>query len=160
MKVKDIEDRTREYCPDCGWIYYEQIKVAAGMIIERNGRLLLLQRGHEPWRGYWNIPAGYSEVDEPPIRTAERETFEETGLHVRARQLLEAYFFDDDPRGNGLVLIFDGEVIGGELSSSGESVDMGFFGVDELPEQLAGGAHNVIVYDWAKGRFSNIDIGK
>jgi hypothetical protein len=37
-----------------------------------DGRLLLLQRSRDPWRGAWNLPAGYVEADEDPARAAGR----------------------------------------------------------------------------------------
>lgn len=82
LTQKWIEGRQRELCPACGWIHYEQRKVSAGVRVQENGKLLLVQRGIEPWRGNWYMPAGFVEVDEQPEDAAVRETFEETGLRV------------------------------------------------------------------------------
>jgi 8-oxo-dGTP pyrophosphatase MutT (NUDIX family) len=38
---------------------------------------LLLERTHEPFKGRWNLPAGYVEADESPVQAALRETCEE-----------------------------------------------------------------------------------
>ncbi len=46
----------------------------------RDGQLLLVRRTLEPWRGAWCGPAGFCDGDEHPIRTAERETYEESGI--------------------------------------------------------------------------------
>lgn len=55
----------------------------AGAIVFDAGRLLLVQRGREPAMGLWSIPGGHVDVGESPAQAAVRETFEETGLHVR-----------------------------------------------------------------------------
>ncbi len=147
------EGRERAVCPRCGWVHYPHLKVGAGVLIERDGRLLLLRRAHAPWPGAWNLPAGYVEVDEPPERAAVREAREETGLEVRIVALVDARFFEDDPRGNGLLLLYRAEVVGGELRAADESDAVGFFAPEALPEPLAGGAHDVVIRAWATGAY-------
>jgi ADP-ribose pyrophosphatase YjhB (NUDIX family) len=58
--------------------------LAAGAVVrDTAGRLLLVQRGHDPGRGLWSIPGGRVEAGEAPDRAVEREVLEETGLAVR-----------------------------------------------------------------------------
>ena len=147
------EGRERAVCPRCGWVHYPHLKVGAGVLIERDGRLLLLRRAHAPWPGAWNIPAGYVEIDEPPEVAAAREAREETGLEVRILGLLDARFFADDPRGNGLLLVYRAEVVGGQLRAADETDAVGFFSPEEIPAQLAGGAHDVVIRAWAEGKY-------
>src|SRR3954449_5999972 len=47
------------------------------------GRLLLVQRGHDPHRGRWSLPGGRIEPGESPEQAVVREVREETGLEVR-----------------------------------------------------------------------------
>lgn len=152
MESKPLEGRAREICPACGWVHYEQLKVGAAVVIEQTGALLLLQRARQPWRGFWNLPAGYVEVDEDPARAAERETFEETGLQVKTSELLGAYYFDNDPRGNGVLLLYECEVVDGDLRGSYESQKMRYFTANEIPENIAGGGHLQAVADWKRGK--------
>ena len=68
----------------------------------REGRLLLLRRAIEPWRGTWDIPGGFCEAHEHPIETAVREVREETGLDVRVTGFLGMWLdVYDDPHGRG-----------------------------------------------------------
>ncbi len=147
-----VDERERAMCPMCGWIYYAHLKVGAGAIIERDGRLLLLRRARDPFRGCWNLPAGYVEADESPPAAAERETREETGLLVRAESLFGLYFFTDDPRGNGILIVYCCRVRGGSLRESREGHDPTFFARDELPIALAGGGHDRAIADWRGDR--------
>lgn len=147
----EVEGRLRPVCPACGYVAYRQLKVGAGVLVEQDGALLLVRRGpdNRTFPGTWNLPSGYCEADESPPLTAARETAEEVGLQVRVLRLVDAYFFDDDPRGNGLLLVYEAEIVGGELESDGrEAVDVGFFPPDGLPGALCGGGHNRAIRAW------------
>jgi ADP-ribose pyrophosphatase YjhB (NUDIX family) len=50
--------------------------------VTNDGRLLLVRRAQNPWRGFWDVPGGFCEPGEHPIETAAREVFEETGVSV------------------------------------------------------------------------------
>lgn len=153
MAHKELDGRSRAVCPNCGWIYYPHLKIGGGALIEQDGELLLLQRAHDPWRGWWNLPAGYTEVDEDPAHTAVRETKEETGLVVKVDRLLAAYFFDDDPRGNGLMVLYQCKVVGGQLTLTDETRQAKFFSPDAVPNKIAGGGHNRAAKNWVEGSF-------
>jgi ADP-ribose pyrophosphatase YjhB (NUDIX family) len=132
-------------------VVYEQLKVGAGVLIQRDGALLLLKRGSAAgaFPSAWNLPSGYCESDEPPPVAAARETAEETGLQVRVGRLASAYYFDDDPRGAGLLLAYEGKVAGGELRVDGaEAVAAGYFLPDQLPQPLCGGGHDQAILAW------------
>jgi len=149
LQTKWIENREREFCSVCGWINYEQLKVSAGCRIELEGKLLLVQRKNPPFKETWHFPSGYVEVDEYPPHAAERETLEECGLVVSANYLAGAYFYDDDPRGSGVVLMYSATINGGELSLSDETLAVKFFMPDELPAlPLAGMSALASIQDW------------
>ena len=151
LYVRMTEGRPRRVCSQCGCVHYEQLKVGAGALLERAGRLLLVRRTREPFRGCWNLPAGYVEADEPPEEAAVREVREETGLEVVAEGLAGVYFFADDPRGNGILIVYRGRETGGRLAASAEGAAPTFFAHHELPEALAGGGHDQAVLAWAGG---------
>lgn len=150
MKTCMLENREREVCPKCGWIYYEHLKVGAGVLLEEDGAILMVRRAIEPWKGMWYLPAGYVEVDETPGEAAVRETREETGLVVRLTRLEEVYHFDDDPRGNGLLILYSAVRCGGIQTISNETSEISFFHPSEVPIEIAGKAHQKAVQDWLK----------
>ena len=143
-----LDHREREVCSACGWVSYAQLKVGAAVIIEQNNKLLLLQRAHEPWAGSWMIPAGYVEADEDPKDAARREVFEETGLDVELGDLVKAYYFADDPRGNGVAFVYKATKVFGEISINGEATLAQYFSHDEIPAYLTRGGHDKIIAEW------------
>jgi 8-oxo-dGTP diphosphatase len=60
------------------------VPCVGAVVRDESGRLLLIQRGHEPSRGLWSLPGGRVEAGESPEQAVEREVREETGLAVRA----------------------------------------------------------------------------
>lgn len=121
------------------------------MLLEENGRLLLIQRSHDvsAFPGDWCLPAGYCEFDEPPEATAIREAGEETGLKVTVSGLFGLFFFDDDPRGNGILLVYHARAVGGELRLQKSEVSAArAFAPETLPRDLAGGGHDQAIAAW------------
>jgi len=124
----------RPQCPDCGWIYFEDPKVAAGVLIEEDGRVLLIQRNNEPARGLWSFPAGFINAREDPADAARRECLEETGLQVRITGLAALVSGREHPRGADIVLVYHAQITGGALLAGDDADQAVFFGRDELPE--------------------------
>lgn len=143
-----VDHREREVCPVCGWVYYVQLKVGAAVIIERENKLLLLQRAYEPWLGSWMIPAGYVEADEDPKDAAKREVLEETSLDVELGDLVKTYYFADDPRGNGVAFVYRATKVSGEIRINSEATFARYFAHDEIPSYLTKGGHDKIIAEW------------
>lgn len=71
--------------------YPEQPIVGVGGVVIENGRALLVRRGSEPLKGEWSIPGGTLELGETLVQGVARELLEETGLVVRAGELIEVF---------------------------------------------------------------------
>ena len=148
FSVKVIENKPREFCLDCKQIYYEQLKVGVGALIEQDNKLLLLKRLQQPFMDMWNIPAGYVEIDENPIQAVIREVEEETRLNIEPSGIKDIYFFTDDPRGNGILIVYQCKIRGGKLTESIEASSPSYFRRNDIPERLAGGGHNQAIKAW------------
>ncbi len=55
-------------------------KIGVGVIVVRDGKILLGKRRSEHGNGTWSFPGGHLEMGETPIECAKRELKEETGL--------------------------------------------------------------------------------
>ena len=65
--------------------------LGVGAIIFRRGRVLLVERGREPLKGYWSLPGGLVEPGETLHQAVAREVLEETGLRVRPQKWSELF---------------------------------------------------------------------
>jgi 8-oxo-dGTP diphosphatase len=60
------------------------------IILDRN-RVLLVERGREPLKGYWSLPGGVLETGERLEDGIRREVREETGLEIRVVKVVEIF---------------------------------------------------------------------
>lgn len=58
------------------------MKVIVGGIIEKDGKIILVQEKQEKCYGKWNLPAGHLDSNESIVQGAIREIKEETGCDV------------------------------------------------------------------------------
>ena len=89
---------------------YPRPSVTADCIVitkEYVPRVLLIQRGNEPFKGCWAFPGGFLDMDETTEQCAIRELEEETGLIVDEVQQIGAYSkVDRDPRGRTITVAY------------------------------------------------------
>ena len=109
-----------------GGRYPAQPRVAVGAVVFSQGRVLLIERGKAPSAGVWAIPGGSVRLGETLAQAAERETWEETGVRVRAAQpvfTFETIETDGDGRVRYHYVIVDlaAEYLGGEPSASSDA---------------------------------------
>lgn len=89
---------------------YPRPAVTADCIVitkETEPKVLLIQRGNEPYKGCWAFPGGFMDMDETTEQCAIRELEEETELVVSHVQQVGAYSkVDRDPRGRTITVAY------------------------------------------------------
>lgn len=108
---------------------------AGGIVINEAGELLVIQRDDTRT---WTYPGGGLDMGELPTDAVVREVEEETGLKVYPVRLVGIFFNHIPTRGNLLVFSFRCIQRGGEITTSAESLQVGFtptnpLGVKMLP---------------------------
>ena len=93
------------------YIYdYPRPAVTADSVVianEKEPKVLLIQRGNEPFKGQWALPGGFLNMDETTEQCAVRELEEETGLKVTEIKQIGAYSkVDRDPRGRTITVAY------------------------------------------------------
>jgi len=121
----------RPTCDACGFVHWNEPKLAACAVVLFGGRVLLARRGIEPSLGKWVIPGGFVESGETVEAAAVRETREETGLDVALVSLLNVYSYD----GVGVVLVvFVAEPANGKPPEAlDETLEVRYFALEEIP---------------------------
>ncbi len=125
--------RIRPVCPNCGWIYFADPKVAVAALVEQNDRVLLTRRINQPEQGLWALPAGYVDAGEDPARAAERECLEETGLAVRVTGLVDVLTGREGGKGADIIIVYRAEITGGTLQAGDDADQVDFFSREHLP---------------------------
>ena len=125
--------KPRPVCPACGFIHFSDPKVAAGVLVEDNGAVLLVRRINEPQRGLWSFPAGFIDANEDPQAAAARECLEETGLEVRINGLVNVIGGREHERGADIVIVYRAEISGGQLQAGDDADQAVFFPRASLP---------------------------
>ncbi len=133
LKEKKIENKKRLFCPECGWIHYENPLPSVAAIVIKGDSVLLIKRGVEPGIGKWALPSGFLEVDENPREGCIRELEEETGLVGRIKRLIDVDNEKSSIYGNVLVIGYEIEVIGGELRAGSDTQEVRSFPFDKIP---------------------------
>ncbi|MFT7486190.1 MAG: 8-oxo-dGTP diphosphatase [Candidatus Paceibacteria bacterium] len=147
LALEDVAGRSRPRCQECGWVLFKNpASAAAGVVLDANGRVLLIRRGIEPFQGEWALPAGYQEVDESPEETVRREVQEETGIEVEPYRLVDLVFIPDDPRKPANLAMYLARVVGGHLRAGDDAKDAAWFALDDLPEKIGFGNRERILH--------------
>jgi ADP-ribose pyrophosphatase len=73
-------------------IYPDAPRVAVGAVVTHKDKVLLVLRGQPPAKDMWAIPGGGVNLGETLQAAAEREVLEETGLTIKAGEVI--YTFD------------------------------------------------------------------
>ncbi|NLE51931.1 MAG: NUDIX hydrolase [Chloroflexi bacterium] len=147
--------KLRRTCPACGYIHFDDPKVAAVVFIERDGAVLLVQRAVDPERGKWALPAGYIDYGEHPAEAAIREVHEETGLEIAISGLL-AVQGGAAEIGASIVIIYAGRVVNGVAQPLDDADAIGWFKKgDPLPD-IAFESTHAMLDAWRAGRLTPV----
>ena len=96
--------------------------VAVDGVVIKQGRILLITRKNEPYKGKHALPGGFVEYGETVEEACIREVEEETGLKVKIKGLIGVYSDPKrDPRGHVISIAFLCEPIGGTVSASSDA---------------------------------------
>jgi 8-oxo-dGTP diphosphatase len=136
--------------------------IAVGaVILDREGKILLVKRRNPPNAGKWAVPGGKVELGETLEEAVIRETLEETSLEVKPTILLSVVEVVG-PVYHYVILDYQCDVIGGELEPGSDALEANYFEISDalrtdvpdsmrlLLEELAKGAERLPIHIAAK----------
>jgi 8-oxo-dGTP diphosphatase len=91
-------------------------RIAAGVIVENDDRILLVRHTKPGVYDFWVAPGGGAEGTEDLLSAAKREVFEESGLHVEPLQLAYIEEFSN-PHTRECKVWFTGRLLGGTINT-------------------------------------------
>jgi ADP-ribose pyrophosphatase YjhB (NUDIX family) len=147
LTARQLEEdhRPRLVCPN-GHVTWRNPRLVVGTLPVRDGRVHLARRAIDPGIGRWSYPGGFLELGESAQEGARRETEEETQLRVEVGRLIGAY---SRPHVGIVTLIFEANVVGGQLAPAAETSEVRAFAIDEIPwSELAFSTAESALRDW------------
>ncbi|MCL6573029.1 MAG: NUDIX domain-containing protein [Bacillus sp. (in: Bacteria)] len=115
---------------------------AAVIVMDKDGKILLQQRPE----GVWGLPGGLLELKESAQDAGKREVWEETGVEIDQLQLVDVFsgeqYFRKLPNGDEFypvtIVYISKDIKSSSIKIDGiETIDAGFFDMQELPEDTS-----------------------
>ena len=130
-----MSEQSKKPCPVCG--RYENRVMTVDAVVLDNGRVLLVKRKNEPFKGRWALPGGYMDFNESARTAAHRELEEETGLSAQASDFIGLF---DDPIRHPQQVVSAAYVVTrwqGTVQAGDDADQAAWFPAEALPEELA-----------------------
>jgi 8-oxo-dGTP diphosphatase len=134
LVIKVFEGRELEACPNDDFVLWRDPKVAAAIVVEAEGGVVLGRRAIEPGYGLWCLPGGFVNDDESPAEAVVRECREEIGAAVEVESVLDVYHGPKTTAPSIVVIAYRGHLADGQKIAPGdEMLEVGVFRLDALP---------------------------
>ena len=119
--------------------YPDYPMVGVGVVVWKDEKVLLIQRGKPPRAGSWSLPGGRQELGETTREAGRREVLEETGLDVEIKGLIDVVDTinrDTDGRVRMQYTLVDywAEWLAGEPAASTDAADARWVHPQELAD--------------------------
>lgn len=129
-----------------GRVHHTDPKVAVGVAVFDDDKLLLIRRTMEPGRGKWSLPGGYLDLGEQPRAAAAREALEEAGIVVTVGAVVDV-FANPIAEGGAVFVLFEATRVSGSPTPGDDADGAAFFGRHEVPP-LAFASTEAVVRRW------------
>lgn len=134
---RELHGHTRQTCPSCHFVFWQNPVVGVAVIIIEEERILLGRRARGIYQGMWCIPCGYVEYDEDVRHAAQREFLEETGLLVAIGAVYTVHSNFHNPLMHSVGIWFRGTVLRGTLRPADDLDEVAYVPLAHLPGNLA-----------------------
>ncbi len=133
-KIPAGDNRVRDVCGQCGAIHYQNPRIIVGCLALAGPagaeRVLLCQRGIEPRKHFWTLPAGFMENGESCESGAARETLEEACARVEIAHLYTVFSL---PHISQVYLFYRAHLTDQQFAAGEESLDARLFAEADIP---------------------------
>lgn len=122
-------------CDSCN--RYDNRGVSVDALVMHEGKILLIKRGVEPDKDKWGTPGGYIGWGESAEEAVVRELKEETGLSAKSVRFVTVQSSPTRHPYQVITIAFQVEVSNTTITPGDDAVDIGWFNLNNLPDNLA-----------------------
>jgi NAD+ diphosphatase len=126
-------------CTKCGYHHYVNPSPCNAVIIENdNGEILLVERGADPKKGFWDLPGGFIEPGESFDESVRREVREELNVEIEIGKFIGVYhdsYIYQDIEVPTLGLTVTAKITSGEPRATDDIASYKFFPKEEVLKQ-------------------------
>jgi ADP-ribose pyrophosphatase YjhB (NUDIX family) len=113
------------------------------VVLDRDERVLLVRRGHEPLKGEWSLPGGAVELGEELEAALKREVLEETGLRIEVGPVVEVLdridrTSDDHIAYHFVIIDYLCQALDGHLTRGSDADDVQWVPIERLMDYRVG----------------------
>jgi 8-oxo-dGTP pyrophosphatase MutT (NUDIX family) len=158
---RPLAPQERQVCGGCGYTHYLNPSPGVTVIVESpEGRVLIAKRSPAiAFGGQWCLPGGYIEYEETFLAAARREVWEETGLTVRLKGIVNVVSNQYRGDHHTLVVVLLAEVLAGEPVAADDVTELRWIGPQEHRRiGYAFEADRRIIDDYFAGHLQRISI--
>lgn len=122
------------------------------LIVEKEGKILLIKRKDEPFKEMYALPGGYLECGKENLKQAgARELYEETNLRTNLENLFLVGVYSEpnrDPRGHVISHAYFVRDYTGDAKAGDDAKELAWFELDKLPKLAFD--HDKIINDFLR----------
>lgn len=128
---------TEHTCPQCQFTLYENQNATASAVVIYDQKLLLVKRARDPYKGKWDFPGGFVEVNEHPQKAVVREVQEELGVSCHVNKIFGVYgpttYIYQQKENINCDLYYLVTLDSFELKPADDVADFSWFTIDAIP---------------------------
>ena len=125
------------------------VRVGVGVVVVKNGKILLGKRRGAHGSGAWSFPGGHLEFNEEIEACAVREVAEETGLKIKNLKRIEYTNDIFNPEGKHYITLFViAEIESGEpkIMEPDKCAEIKWFDINNLPKKIFDASERMIAH--------------
>ncbi len=156
---KEIDSILRNYCTNCQYTQYVNPLPGISVLIEKDQKILIGKRENQSVESNkWCLPCGFIEHHETFLDAAHREVFEETGLEIEIRSLVNVSANHINPQLHTIVPVLTASVVGGKLKPGDDLTELYWLSENDTFPDMAFEADKFIIKKYFKTELIDLPI--
>ncbi len=153
---KELISDTNNSCPSCKFIQYKNPLPGVSVLIENSNNEILVGRRRGD-HDLWCMPCGFIETNENFLQAGHREVFEETGLKIEIKSIINVTTNIIRADLETLVVVLYASVVSGNMEAGDDITKLVWVNSQKIP-RLAFNSDKYIIGEYFKGKLEFLSV--